>query len=48
LGEWELVEQRKLALAEAGSLGTLGFAFHLGVIILQELARDQPNMRMRK
>jgi hypothetical protein len=38
LGEWELAEQRKLALAEPGSLGTSGFEFHLEVIILQEQA----------
>jgi hypothetical protein len=38
LGELELAEQRKLALTEPGSLGALGFEFHLEVILLQEHA----------
>jgi hypothetical protein len=38
LGERELAEQRKLALAEVGSLGAFGLELHLGVIILQEQA----------
>jgi hypothetical protein len=38
LGKWEFAEQRKLALAEPGSLGTFGCEFHIEVIILQEQA----------
>jgi hypothetical protein len=36
LGEWELAEQSKFALAEPSSLGTLRLDFHLGVSLLQE------------
>jgi hypothetical protein len=48
LGEWELAEERKLALAEPGSLGAFGFEFHLEVIILQETAKEQAKLRTRK
>jgi hypothetical protein len=44
LGEWELAEQRKLALAEAGSLGALDLGVHLAVIILQEMIRSKRNL----
>jgi hypothetical protein len=39
LGELELAEQRKFALAEPGSFGSLGLGFHLGVILLQVMTR---------
>ena len=48
LGKLELAEQRKFALAEPGSLGTLGLEFHLEVILLQEVAQTKPNSRTRK
>jgi hypothetical protein len=48
LGEWELAEERKLALAKPGSLGTFGLEFHLEVIILQETAKEQAKSRTRK
>jgi hypothetical protein len=48
LREWELAEQRKFALAEPGGFGTLGLAFHLVVIVLQEQAPGQHKSRARK
>jgi hypothetical protein len=48
LREWELAEQRKFALAEPGGFGTLGLAFHLVVIVLQEQAPGQHQSRARK
>jgi hypothetical protein len=47
-GELELTEQRKFALAEAGSLGTFGLRLHLEVTILQELPKSQGKKRTRK
>jgi hypothetical protein len=43
-----MVNQRKLALAQAGSLGRMWLSPHLGAILLQEINKNNHYLGMRK
>jgi hypothetical protein len=47
-GEMELLDEGEFALPQPGGLGTFGLGYHLGVILLQEYAKCQHHLRMRK
>jgi hypothetical protein len=48
LGQLELAEQCKFALAKPGGFGTFGLRFHLAVILLQELEQSKQDPRVRR